>query len=376
VRNEKFDDLRPYYDEEIPAAMHRIAGSEYFPILSSFVYPGRDPEEIKAMICAYTTIYEFQSQVMATMNEQIIARSIRRFSYEGLDRLDTGKRYLFVSNHRDIMLDSSLFQYVLHSTGHRTTEITFGSNLMISPLIIDIGKSNKMFKVIRGGNMKEFYTNSLHLSEYIHYAIKEKQESIWIAQRNGRTKDGIDATDQGIIKMFYMGASCNPAKALASLNIVPVSISYQWEPCDQLKALELYKSRSEKYVKQPGEDLNSILTGVTQPKGDVHIHVGVPLSESDLEPLAGLPNNLFNKQAALLIDKQIGQNYRLTCNNYIAQDIRSQKEQYASYYTQEEKEAFMQHYKRVLDSEVDDKKALADIFLGIYANPLENISYL
>jgi 1-acyl-sn-glycerol-3-phosphate acyltransferase len=372
MRNEKFDDLRPYYDEEIPAAMHRISDSEFFPILSSFVYPGRDPEEIKAMIRAYTTIDEFQSQVMATMNEQIIARSIRRFSYEGLDRLDVRKRYLFVSNHRDIMLDSSLLQYVLYSTGHHTSEITFGSNLMSSPLIIDIGKSNKMFKVIRGGNLKDFYTNSLHLSEYIHYAIKEKQESVWIAQRNGRTKDGIDATDQGIIKMFYMGASGSPAEALAGLNIVPVAVSYQWEPCDQLKALELYKSRSEKYVKQPGEDLNSILTGVIQQKGDVHIHAGVPLSKSDLEPLAGLPNNLFNKQAALLIDRQIAQNYRLTCNNYIAQDIRSQKEQYASCYTQEEKGKFIQHYKHVLNSEAEDKKAFADIFLGIYANPLLN----
>jgi hypothetical protein len=243
---------------------------------------------------------------------------------------------------------------------------------MSSPLIIDIGKSNKMFKVIRGGNMKEFYTNSLHLSEYIQYTIKEKQESIWIAQRNGRTKDGIDATDPGIIKMFYMGASCNPAKTLAGLNIVPIAISYQWEPCDQLKALELYKSRSGKYIKQPGEDLNSILTGVSQPKGDVHIHVGVPLAKSDLDTLANLPNSLFNKQAALLIDKQIIQNYHLTCNNYIAQDICSQKEEYASYYTQEEKEKFIQHYKRVLDSEVEDKKALADIFLGIYANPLKS----
>jgi hypothetical protein len=136
--------------------------------------------------------------------------------------------------------------------------------------------------------------------------------------------------------------------------------------------LELYKSRSGKYVKQPGEDLHSILTGVMQPKGDVHLHVGIPLPESDFEPLAGLPNNLFNKQTALLIDKQIVQNYRLTCNNYIAQDIRSQKEQYASCYTPEEKEKFIQYYQRVLDSEVEDKKALADIFLGIYANPVLN----
>jgi hypothetical protein len=371
MRNEKFDDLRPYYNEEIPAAMLRIADSEYFPVLSSFVYPGKDPEEIKAMIRAYTTIDEFQFQVMKTLNEQIIARSVSRFSCEGLERLNTRKCYLFVSNHRDIMLDSSLLQYALHSSGRRTTEITFGSNLMSSPLVIDIGKSNKMFKVIRGGNMKDFYINFLHLSEYIHYVIKEKQESIWIAQRNGRTKDGIDATDQGIIKMFYMGAPDSPAKALSELNIVPVSISYQWEPCDLLKSLELYKSRSEKYVKQPGEDLNSILTGIIQYKGEVHIHAGIPLSENDFEPLAGLPNNRFNKQVASLLDKQIIQNYRLTCNNYIAYDIRFQKDEYASNYTQEEKAKFLRHYEKALASSgVEDKKIFSDIFLGIYANPV------
>jgi 1-acyl-sn-glycerol-3-phosphate acyltransferase len=373
MRNEKFDDLRPYYDEEIPAAMHRIAGSEYFPALSSFVYPEKDAEEIKAMIRACTTIDEFQLQVMKTVNEQVIARSIRRFSYDGLNRLDTSERYLFVSNHRDIMLDSSLLQYALHCTGHRTTEITFGSNLMSSPLVVDIGKSNKMFKVVRGGNMKDFYTNSLHLSEYIHYTIREKRESVWIAQRNGRTKDGMDATDQGLVKMFYMGASCSPAQALAALNIVPVSISYQWEPCDRLKALELYKSRSGKYVKQAGEDLNSILTGIIQPKGDVHIHAGVPLPESDLEALAGLPNNRFNRQVALLIDKQVVQNYRLTCNNYIAHDLRSQSETYASNYTKEEREQFIRHCENTLASSgTEDKKTFSDIFLGIYANPVDS----
>jgi hypothetical protein len=169
-----------------------------------------------------------------------------------------------------------------------------------------------------------------------------------------------------------MSSSDNPAKALAELNIVPVSVSYQWEPCDKLKALELYKSRTEKYVKQPGEDLNSILTGITQPKGEVHIHVGVPLSENDWEPLAELPNNQFNKQAALLIDKQIVQNYRLTCNNYIAYDIRSQNEQYISYYTKEEKEEFIRCYNEILATEVEDKNALGNIFLGIYANPLDS----
>ncbi|MDR3328015.1 MAG: acyltransferase [Prevotellaceae bacterium] len=368
MKNPEFDDLRPYYDEEINPAMCRIADSEYFSAISAFVYPGRDVEELKKMICQYTTIAEFQYQVMKAFDEQVIARTIRRFSYEGLENLNKEKSYLFVSNHRDIVLDSSLLQYAFYLSEFRTSEITFGSNLMISQLIIDIGKSNKMFKVIRGGNARDFYTNSLHLSRYIYHTIIENGESVWIAQRNGRTKNGIDATDQAIIKLFYMSHSDNPAKTLAALNIVPVSISYQWEPCDALKALELYRSRTEKYIKQPGEDLHSVLTGITQYKGDVHITVGNPLSENDLNPLMGLPNNQFNKGVALLIDNQVRKNYKLTCNNYIAHDIRSQSEQYASHYTSEEKEKFMQYCQNALPSEIEDKKYFEDIFLGIYAN--------
>ncbi|MDR1273484.1 MAG: 1-acyl-sn-glycerol-3-phosphate acyltransferase [Odoribacteraceae bacterium] len=369
--DEHFDDLRPYRDEEIAPAMHRVADSEYFPLLSSFAYPGRDVEEVKAMIRGYTTIDEFQLQVMKVVAEQVIARSISRFSHDGIEKLDAGGRYLFISNHRDIVLDALLLQYALYRSGHRTSEITFGSNLMSSPLVVDIGKSNKMFKLVRAGNMKDAYANARRLSAYIRHALAEKRESIWIAQRNGRTKDGADATDQGIIKMFYMSSPRDPADALARLNIVPVSISYQWEPCDLLKAIECYHSRSGKYVKQPGEDLNSILTGVTQPKGEVHLRVGAPLSGDELAPLAALPHSKFNKQVAALIDKQINGNYRLTCNNYIAHDLRARAERHASRYTPAEKENFIRHYHQVLAADVEDKDLLGTIFLGIYANPVD-----
>jgi hypothetical protein len=371
--NPKFDDLRPYCDEEIAAAMHRIAESKNFPALSAYVYPHKTVEEVKQLIKSYTTIDEFQHEVMKTTNEQVIARSIRRFSYEGIDRLDKEACYLFVSNHRDIMLDSSLLQYAFHCSGYRTTEITFGSNLMSTPLVVDIGKSNKMFKVIRGGSVKEFYANSRRLSEYIRYALTEKRESVWIAQRNGRTKDGVDATDQAIVKMFYMSRAGDPVRALAELRIVPVSISYGWEPCDTQKALEVYlRRRTGAYAKKPGEDLNSILTGLTQPKGEVHIAVCSPLSEADLAPLSGLPHSKLSRQVAALIDARIRSSYKLTCNSYIAHDIRSQSSQYAACYTQEEKDEFTRHYSKALTSDVEDKEMLGDIFLGIYANPVDS----
>ncbi|MDR1342696.1 MAG: 1-acyl-sn-glycerol-3-phosphate acyltransferase [Prevotellaceae bacterium] len=372
MANQQFDDLRPYYDEEIAPAMHRIAESAAFPLISAFVYPDRGLEEVRRMIKSYTTVEEFQRCGMKVAGEQIIARSIRRFSCEGIGKLDKKTGYLFVSNHRDIMLDAALLQMALHYSGYRTTEITFGSNLMDSPLVVDIGRSNKMFKVIRGGSRRDFYASSLHLSGYIRHALTEKRESVWIAQRNGRTKDGVDATDPAVIKMFCMSSPDSPATSLAKLNIVPVSISYQWEPCDVLKAMEVYRRRrTGTYTKKNGEDISSILTGINRYKGDVHIAIGDALSEKDLAPLAGLPHSKLSKQVASLIDRQVNGSYRLTCNSYIAHDLRAQSSRHAARYTQAEKDEFVRQYASLLASDVEDKKALGDIFLGIYANPVD-----
>jgi hypothetical protein len=372
MKSSVFDDLRPYYDEEIAPAMQRIAGHEYFPLLAGYVFPGRDVEEVRQMVKQIATTDGFQLQVMKPVNEEVVRRSIRRFSFEGLDRLDNRRRYLFISNHRDIMLDATLFQYALHLAGHRTSEITFGSNLMSSQLAIDIGKSNKMFKVVRGGNIKDFYANMLHLSRYIRHTVCEKRESVWIAQRNGRTKDGRDATDQALVKMFCMSApDDSPVRALAELHIVPVAVSYQWETCDVLKAVELYRSRTEKYVKQPGEDMNSILTGILQPKGDVHIAVGTLLTEDILASFDGTSNSRFCKQVAAWISSQIVANYRLTCNNYIAHDLRSGCNRYAAHYTQAERDNFIAHCSAPDAFPAADQNALHDILLGIYANPVD-----
>jgi hypothetical protein len=371
-----FDDIRPFYDSEIPAAMQRIADSPHFPLLAQYVYPGQDIENVRALMRQFTNVYDFQHEVMRCVNEQVIARSTTSFTFDGIDALDPEKRYLFVSNHRDIMLDACLLQYALWQCGHETTEITFGANLMSSPLVIDIGKSNKMFRVERGGTPREFYRSSLHLSEYIRYCITEKHQSVWIAQRNGRTKDGIDQTDQGIIKMFGMSRPKQPVEALAELNIVPVSISYEWESCDLLKARELYLSRDTKYVKQPGEDLNSILTGVMQPKGAVHITCCPVITAADLQPLAEQRDveSDFNRAVARLIDQRIISAYHLTPNNYIAYDLLHLTSTYADRYTPAQRDAFLTHTERLRELHIDDLttlNALRDILWSIYANPVE-----
>lgn len=368
---EILNDLRPYYDSEINAAMCRIADSEHFPLLASFVFPDKNPDEVRAQIRTYTTVDEFQLQVMKVVNERIIERSITHFSYSGLDKLNKNDQYLFVSNHRDIVLDAMLLQYALHLEGHRSSEITFGNNLMHPQVVVDIGKSNKMFKVIRSGNMKEFYFNSLNLSKYIYYTLTEKHESVWIAQRNGRTKNGVDTTDPGIIRMFYMCCDDHPIQILDKLKIVPISISYEYEPCDFLKTAEIYLTqKTGKYEKKPLEDLNSILTGIMQPKGEVHIHFGNPITKNNLQPFAHLANNKLNQKIASLIDKQVLANYKLSSNNYIAHDMRSGKTTFSDHYSTSDLNRLSQYMEKGLTKIDGDQSELRSIFLGIYANPV------
>lgn len=369
----QFDDIRPYNAEEIPDAMQRIAASPSFPILAAYVYPDEPLETVRQRIAGYKTVRQFQEETMSMVNERIIRNSITDFSCSGLEKLSPDRQYLYVSNHRDIMLDSSLLQYFLVQNGFDTTEITFGANLMMNPLVIDIGKSNKMFKVERpGGSIKEFYRCSKHLSDYIRHVLTEKGQSVWIAQRNGRTKDGNDTTDQGIIKMFCMSCPDDKIKAIDQLYIVPVSISYEWESCDILKTLELYEAQFAKYTKKPGEDLNSILTGIVQPKGRVHIELCDAIARAELEQLEDLTNNEYHKAVATLIDKRIRTAYRLYPNNYIAHDLRYGSTRYRDRYTQEEKDKFVEHLKKLERYDTCDIEKLKDIFLGIYSNPVTN----
>lgn len=372
MKDTKFDDIRPYCEEEIPAAMHRIADSGIFPMVASFVFPGKDVEELRAMVRSFTTTDEFQKIVMYKAHEEIIKNSTQGFTVTGLEKLDKDKPYLFVSNHRDIVLDASLLQKALVDQGMETSEITFGANLMTSQLVVDIGKSNKMFRVERGGNPREFYLSSVHLSEYIRHAITEKKQSVWIAQRNGRTKDGNDQTDQGIVKMFGLSRPDDKIESLAELNIVPVAVSYEWEPCDILKVLELYESSKRAYTKKPGEDLNSIITGIMAPKGHVHFSVCDSLGREDLLRYDGLTSSSFNREIAALIDQRIYAGYHLYPNNWIAHDIRYGQKLHSDRYTPQQKAAFREHLAKLMKYDSYELETLRDLLLAIYSNPVDN----
>lgn len=367
----KFDDIRPYTDAEIPEAMERIASSPHFPMVAQFVFPDMDSMQAAAKVRSFKTIYDFQHGAMIPLNRAVLEGTITEFRLTGVEKLDRNKRYLYVSNHRDIVLDSCILMYALNNEGHDSGEITFGSNLMQGQLVIDIGKSNKMFRVERGGSPRQMYASSVHLSEYIRYAITEKNQSVWIAQRNGRTKDGVDRTDVGVIKMFSMSGPKDRVDNLAELNIVPVSVSYEWEPCDILKAQELYATRDgQPYVKKPGEDLNSILTGIMQDKGRVHFHICDPLTREDIESMADQAGAQFYRSVAELMDKRICSGYHLFPNSFIAHDIRSGSNAYRNRYSQQEYDAFVSRLSDI--QKLGCGPELRDIFLGIYANPVEN----
>jgi hypothetical protein len=286
--------------------------------------------------------------------------------------LEPGKAYVFIANHRDILLDSAILQILLVEYGFETSEITFGSNLMISQFIIDIGKVNRMFTVYREGTRKEKLRNSLILSAYIRDTITRKKLSLWIAQRGGRTKNGSDKTETALLKMLSLSEKEKSFEEnIRELNLTPLIISYEYEPCDDLKVQELYDSLEKSYVKKPGEDLNSILTGITQYKGRIHLEVGKPLDE-ELDGLG--PESTGDRFNILrsIIDSQVFRNYRLWPANNIAYDLLHNSFDRSSLYTKPQRDYFIGYLDRKLDSLHGDRPVLKKLFLELYANPVKN----
>jgi hypothetical protein len=310
---------------------------------------------------------------MSGVVEKILADTSKGLTYEGLEYFDGGAKHLIVSNHRDIVLDSAIIQLILFRHDVPRTEIAVGDNLITSSFIEDITRCNRMIKVIRSTSPREVYTTSKVLSEYMRYRVSNQISSIWIAQRNGRTKDGIDVTEQGLLKMFDMSGSGDFVKDFNELSIMPASISYEYEPCDILKAVELYITRRQKYVKAEGEDLNSILTGIMQPKGRIHIQFNEPLTEEEVNAAAELDKNERFKALGIAMDRKIIANYKLWPNNYIAYDMLNGEGRFADKYTAEEKVAFEGYLNAIMqksDKMEVDKAELKEILLGIYANPV------
>ena len=369
-----FDLLRPYFDSESKEVMQRLSEYESYHKAMAFIFPDLSKEEAIKKALDTKSPYEFQTGYMRHAIWSIVNQSANGLTWSGIDKLDKDKAYLYIANHRDILLDSAILQIILDKEEFETSEITFGSNLMDNGFITDFGRMNRMFAVKREGTVKELYEISRQLSAYIRHTIVDKNSSVWIAQRNGRTKDGNDLTQTGLLKMLNLSNTNKDfKKSITELNIVPITISFEYEPCDSLKVQELYlSSLHSKYIKAPGEDLVHILTGIKQPKGKIHVAFGTPIVR-ELEEIDKISNeNEKIKQLTLAIDKQIHQNYKLNPVNYIAYDILNQTDLFQNNYTEKEKQKFIEYTNQQISTLIGEQDILRNLFIKLYAMPVKN----
>lgn len=368
-----FEELRPFYDSEATEVMQRMAADPMYMQLLSYLWPGITKEDALAKAQNTKTIYDFQTGYMSYAIWSIVKNSSTGLSWSGIENLDHNKSYLYIANHRDILLDSALLQIILEKENFATSEITFGSNLMDQGFITDFGRMNRMFTVKREGNAKELYDISRQLSAYIRHTLIDKKASVWIAQRNGRTKDGNDQTQTGLLKMLGMSGGKDFVQCFSELNIVPLTISYEYEPCDFLKTQELYlSSLHSKYVKAQGEDLNSIITGIKQPKGKIHLAFGKPIKEELVEINKSGNDNEKIKQLTALIDKRIYNDFKLNAVNYIAYDLSHNTNVFETNYSGAEKEDFVKYINTNIDKLAGETDVMRNILLKMYAYPLIN----
>ncbi|MBQ4175267.1 MAG: 1-acyl-sn-glycerol-3-phosphate acyltransferase [Prevotella sp.] len=378
-----FDEIRPYDAGEMKQAFNDLLNDRQFSLVLKGFAPwlpkGLRNGLLKLAFVGVKTPLDFQLRFMKPVVNYIIRKKCDGISFDesALPR-DKSLRYTFVSNHRDIVLDSAFLDILLVKNGYPTTvEIGIGDNLLIYPWIKRLVRMNKAFVVRRSLTPHEMIKSSQLMSQYIHYAVNEKKENIWIAQREGRAKDSDDRTQESVLKMLAMGGKGNFAEQLSDLNIVPLTISYEFDPCDYLKAKEFQQKRDNpRYKKSRQDDLDNMRVGIFGFKGHVHYHCAAPVNTFMNELSAqNLPKNDFYRALAEQIDKQIHSNYCVYPNNYIALDKLNGNQEYATHYTQEDKirfENYLAGQLAKIDLPNKDEEYLMERMLTMYANPLRN----
>ena len=376
INERDFGDIRPYTDEEAVAALARVSRHPMLPVISKYLFPSLPAGTVSHMLRGIGSIDQFQDEVMYAIVEAVLAKTSNGFSCNGLEYLHgVNGKFLALSNHRDIVLDPALIQYELKRTGLPYTEICVGSNLITGQLLEDLMRSNRMIKVIRGIGARELYLSSRRLSQYIRESIVSGRASIWIAQREGRTKNGLDTTEQGLLKMFDMSGEGSFEENFQELHIVPMSISYEYESCDSRKAREVLLRRSGPYIKKPKEDLHSILTGIRQQKGRIHLEIGEPLTAAEISAAAKCEKNDRYQAIRHALDRRIIAGYRLWKTNYMGHDLLYGKREFldAGMYDETDLrdfEKYIAHKLGKLERRLDQAE-LRKIFLGIYAGPVD-----
>lgn len=373
---EQFDPIRPFEPDELPDVFDRLLQNEQFSSVLAYFYPDVPKEALAAKMHACKDNLDFQKTFCYDFLVQLLARLSKGCDID-IASLDTDSRYTFISNHRDIVLDSALLDKLLIDAGFNTTcEIAIGDNLLKLPWVKDLVRVNKSFIVERALSMREMLMASKRLSEYMHFVIAEKNDNVWIAQREGRAKDSNDRTQEAILKMMVMGGEGSIIDRLKQLHLVPLAISYEYDPCDYLKAAELQARRDNpSWQKGPMDDVTSMQTGIMGYKGHIHYQCADCI-DSYLDTIpADTPKTELFRLIADHIDRQIFAGYRLYPNNYVALDLLHGDSAHADHYTAEDKAQFEAYLKGQLDKiemEGKDDAYLREQMLKMYANPAIN----
>lgn len=368
----KFDSIRPFYDAEINEGIHSAVNHPMMKALMNFTFPEVDDEVWKEQLKKTHSIRDFQCNFIYHSVQKVLEKSSEGLTTSGFEQLEKNTSYIFISNHRDIILDTSLLNACLFDHGLVMTASAIGDNLVKKPVLLTLSKLNRNFLVQRGLPPRELLQSSKLLSEYIGKLLLRENRSVWIAQREGRTKDGNDATHPGVLKMLAMASEeTNLMDYFKKIKVVPVSISYEYDPTDALKMPQLMaEANNEIYIKEKNEDFMTLLSGIIGQKKHIHIHVGKVL-DTELDAIASEHENA-NKQIqalAQIIDDSILSSYKLWPTNYIAYDILNNTNQFSEKYTENEKSLF----ERRLEMKIDQNNAVAlQGFLAMYANPVSN----
>lgn len=371
---QKFDAIRPFYDTEVNEAIQKVIHHPMMKALMNFAFPDLDDEVWKEQLTKTHSIRDFQCNFIYKALMQVLEKTSEGLTTSGFEKLEKNTPYLFISNHRDIILDTSLLNACLFDHGLTMTASAIGDNLVKKSFLYTLSKLNRNFLVLRGLPPRELLQSSKLMSEYIGQLLLRENRSVWIAQREGRTKDGNDATHQGVLKMLAMGSDeADLMDYFKKVKIVPVSISYEYDPTDALKMPQLMaEANNEIYIKEKNEDFMTLLSGIMGQKKRIHIHVG-DILDKEIDQIKTEYDN-SNKQIqalAQVIDDSILTSYKLWPTNYIAYDILNKTDKYAHLYTEKEKSLF----ERRLEIRIDESNPIEmQGFLAMYANPVVNKS--
>lgn len=372
-----FEDIRPLNQDEVQAAIEELLASEEFRHALRYVKPDLDWDQLSAAMRACKTKEQFKSTLAYDAVMTVAKKTTFSLTISGRSRLPEGKpACTFISNHRDIVLDASFLNVMLYDVGYGMTQVAIGDNLLIRPWIKTFVRLNNSFIVKRGVSVRQMLEVSDTLSAYINHTIKDTKESIWIAQREGRAKDSNDRTQPSVLKMLCMAGGKDIIGNLKSLNIVPVAISYEFDPCDYLKAQEFQLKRDNpEYHKTQRDDLLNMETGILNNKGRVHFTISQLINDQldQLDP--NMDRNELFAAVASIIDKEIYRHYRFYPNNYVAYDLLSGTRRFSDHYGLKDKKAFEDYLQKQLDKIVipnKDENFLRKKILEMYANPLKN----